>query len=116
MAGIFALLTMLFLASLITEASVHVLALYVFEDAIVDGGNTQPTPPHGIDLNTTIPIRWTNEKLMLISLVNFGFFLLLLSVSLSLSLPLPPFFHASWDCHFFHLPQILQDWKYPKLM
>ncbi|GMP93686.1 hypothetical protein CsSME_00043412 [Camellia sinensis var. sinensis] len=91
MAGIFALLTMLFLASLITEASVHVLALYVFEDAIVDGGNTQPTPPHGIDLNTTIPIRWTNEKLMLISLVNFGFFLLLLSVSLSLSPP-PSFF------------------------
>ncbi|GMP93687.1 hypothetical protein CsSME_00043413 [Camellia sinensis var. sinensis] len=85
MAGIFALLTMLFLASLLTEASAHVLALYVFEDAIVDGGNTQPTPPHGIDLNTTISIRWTNEKLMLISLVNFGFFLLLLSVSVSLS-------------------------------
>ncbi|KAL7163680.1 hypothetical protein ACSBR2_039741 [Camellia fascicularis] len=62
MAGIFALLTMLSLASLLTEASVHVLALYVFEDTIVDGGNKQPIPPYGIDLNTTIPIRWTSGK------------------------------------------------------
>ncbi|KAI7995855.1 hypothetical protein LOK49_LG11G00815 [Camellia lanceoleosa] len=92
MAGIFALLTMLSLASLLTEASVHVLALYVFEDAIVDGGNMQPTPPYAIDLNTTIPIHWTNGKTIAISL------------------------RTSWDCHLFQLPQTVQEWKYPKPM
>ncbi|XP_028110612.1 GDSL esterase/lipase At2g03980-like [Camellia sinensis] len=71
MAGIFSLLTMLSLASLLTEASVHILALYVFEDAIVDGGNTQPTPPYAIDLNTTIPIHWTNGKTIANFIVSF---------------------------------------------
>ncbi|GMP93683.1 hypothetical protein CsSME_00043409 [Camellia sinensis var. sinensis] len=62
MARILALLTMLSLASLHTEASIHVLALYIFGNSIVDEGNTQPTPPYGIDLNTIISIRWTNGK------------------------------------------------------
>ncbi|KAI7993977.1 GDSL esterase/lipase [Camellia lanceoleosa] len=62
MAGILALLTMFSLASLLTEASVLVPALYVFGDSIVDGGNTQANPLYGIDLNTTIPIRWSNGK------------------------------------------------------
>ncbi|GMP93684.1 hypothetical protein CsSME_00043410 [Camellia sinensis var. sinensis] len=87
MAGIFALLTMLFLASLRTEASVHVLALYLFEDAIVDGGNTQPTPPHGIDLNTTIPIHWTNGKII-VDFIGKLWILFIIALSLSLSLSL----------------------------
>ncbi|GMP93682.1 hypothetical protein CsSME_00043408 [Camellia sinensis var. sinensis] len=63
MAGIFSLLTMLSLASLLTEASVHILALY-------------PTPPYAIDLNTTIPIHWTNGKTIanfIVSLLGLSF-------------------------------------------
>ncbi|KAI7993984.1 GDSL esterase/lipase [Camellia lanceoleosa] len=70
MAEILALLTMFSLASLLTEAFVLVPALYVFEDSIIDGGNTQPTPRYGIDLNTTIPIRWSNGKTVAISLIG----------------------------------------------